>query len=69
MKDTQISLNMIWYTYTALIPTNMMFSLLNKCKFSLKCVSWSNDQNTGEKDACLIDIIPLKVKNCLMSSL
>ena len=26
----------------------MMFSLLNKCKFWFKCVSWTNDQNTGE---------------------
>ena len=33
MKNIKISLNKIWYTYTALIPTNMMFSLLNKCKF------------------------------------
>ena len=32
-KDIKILLNKIWYTYTALIPTNMMFSLLNKCKF------------------------------------
>ena len=48
MKDIKISLNKIWYTYTALIPTNMMFSLLNKCKFWFKCVSWTNDQNTGE---------------------
>ena len=26
MKDIKISLNKVWYTYTALIPTNMMFS-------------------------------------------
>ena len=39
MKNIKISLNKIWYTYTALIPTNMMFSLLNKVKFLFKCVS------------------------------
>ena len=33
MKNIKISLNKIWYTYTALIPKNMMLSLLNKCKF------------------------------------
>ena len=33
MKNIKISLSKIWYTCTALIPTNMMFSLLNKCKF------------------------------------
>ena len=33
MKNIKILLNNIWYTYTALIPTNMMFSLLNKFKF------------------------------------
>ena len=33
MKNIKISLNKIFYTYTTLIPTNMMFSLLNKCKF------------------------------------
>ena len=33
MENINISLNKIWYTYTVLIPTNMMFSLLNKCKF------------------------------------
>ena len=48
MKNMKISLNKIWYTYTALIPTNMMFSLLNKWKFWIKCVSWTNDQNIGE---------------------
>ena len=32
MKNIKISLNKIWYTYTALKPTNMMFPLLNKCK-------------------------------------
>ena len=58
MKNIKISLNKIWYTYTALIPKNMMLShtpryfsfasLLNKCKFWFKCVSWTNDQNTGE---------------------
>ena len=29
MKDIKISLNNIWYTYTVLIPTNLMFPLLN----------------------------------------
>ena len=33
MKNIKISLNKIGYTYTALVPTNMMFSLLNKCTF------------------------------------
>ena len=33
MKNIKISLNNIWYTYTALIPKNMMLSLLTKCKF------------------------------------
>ena len=33
MKYINISLNKIWYTYTALIPTNMMLPLLNKCLF------------------------------------
>ena len=48
MKNIKISLNKIWYTYTALIPKNMMLSLLNKCKFWFKWVSLTNDQNTGE---------------------
>ena len=48
IKNIKISLNKIWFTYTALIPTKMMFSLLNKCKFWFKCVSWTNDQNTGK---------------------
>ena len=30
---SQISSFFSCYTYTALIPTNMMFSLLNKCTF------------------------------------
>ena len=33
MKNIKISLNKFWYTYTALIPKNMMLSLLNKRKF------------------------------------
>ena len=52
MKNIKISLNKIWYTYTALIPTKMMFSLLNKCTFLFKCVSWTHDQNTGEE--CMV---------------
>ena len=33
---------------TTLIPTNMMFSLLNKCIILFKLVTWTNDKNTGE---------------------
>ena len=47
MKNIKISLNKICYIYTVLIPTNMTFPLFNKCKFWFKCVSWTNDQNTG----------------------
>ena len=41
MKNIKILLNKICYTYTALIPNNIMLSLLNKCKFWFKCVSWT----------------------------
>ena len=48
MEDIKISLNKICYTYTALIQTNMMFSLLNKCTIWFKFLTWTNDQNTRE---------------------
>ena len=35
MKDIKISLDKICFTYKALIPKNMLFSLLNKCTFRL----------------------------------
>ena len=36
MKNIKISLNKIWYTFTAMIPKNMMLSLLNKCKILIQ---------------------------------
>ena len=60
MKNIKISWNKIWYTYTALIPTNMMFSLLNKCKFLFKCVSWTNDQKYwGRMHGLSFNLCPL----------
>ena len=39
LKDIKIPLNKICYTYTALMPRNMMFSLLNKCTIRFKFVT------------------------------
>ena len=60
MKNIKISLNKIWYTYTALIPKNMMLSLLNKCKFWFKCVSWTNDKkNWGRMHGLSLNVLRL----------
>ena len=45
----KISLNKIWYIYTALIQENIMFPLLNKCQFWFNFFSWTNDKNNGEE--------------------
>ena len=60
MKYIKISLNKICYTYTALITTNMMFSLLNKCagKFYSNLLL-EQMIKILEKNAHLIVICPL----------
>ena len=68
MKDIKISLNKIWYAYTALILTNMMFSLLNKCNFFSNLLVEQMIKILG-KDARLIVKLPYGTSSIMYASI